>query len=433
MKRKYLFTSLYLVGLFNFCFSQNAEITSWMRNVDGDLANYEFYDGPPNNGSTPVQLTDSSDIKSVCYNDNDVYINANGLASYTMGPFLMNPNEPSNQNYTIKFTRTPFEETGTKTEIPLMGGIGFAINGVILYGYGDAKSYSKKDDANVSNGDGIWDTDAWIAEGETMDVTGAGHADDRGYYHYHATPIALYSDPSVEHSPIIGYALDGFPIYGPFGYSSAQDPNSSITRMQSGYELRNITERRTLPDGSESRPPGPNISTTFPLGTYIQDYEYTNNGDLDQYNGRFCVTPEYPDGTYAYFLSTDNAGQPAFPYILAGEYYGVVSQNDIASVGKSTTPSGLDCYTGGTITGVKDEIVANINIFPNPATDKVIVNTQDVADLISIIDINGKTIEFHTPSTTSTEINTSVYSQGLYFVKIEVGTQSKTISLQIVK
>jgi hypothetical protein len=35
-----------------------------------------------------------------------------------------------------------------------------------------------------------------------------------------------------------------------------------------------------------------------------------------------ATTPEYPDGTYAYFLSTNNSGHPAFPYLLAHEFYG---------------------------------------------------------------------------------------------------------------
>ena len=37
---------------------------------------------------------------------------------------------------------------------------------------------------------------------------------------------------------------------------------------------------------------------------------------LDQNNGRFCVTPEYPNGTYAYFSTVDKASfEPTFPYI----------------------------------------------------------------------------------------------------------------------
>jgi len=429
--KKLLYTIL-LTSLVTMGISQNPEITSWMRNETGVFAEYEFYDGPPEQGTTFVQMSDSSDVKSVCYDDDYVYITANGLASYTMGPFLMNPNEPSNQDYTLKLTRNPEEETGNKSEISSVGAIGFAVNGVVLYGFGDAKSYSKLQGDNVSNGDGVWETDAWISEGETMDATGGGHADDRGAYHYHANPITLYEDPSTDHSPIIGYALDGFPIYGPFGYSDPYDPTSSITRMVSGYELRNITDRTTLPDGSNSMPPGPSISE-FDLGTYIQDYAFTGAGDLDEYNGRYCVTPEYPDTTYAYFLSTDNAGEPAFPYLLAEEYFGVVSQMDIMMAGSSSTPTGVTCYTGGTITSIENELEISIDLFPNPAAEKISINTEEIPNAISIFDINGVTVGTFSPTSTSTEINTASYVSGLYFVKVDMGSQSRTLSLQIME
>lgn len=64
---------------------------------------------------------------------------------------------------------------------------------------------------------------------------------------------------------------------------------------------------------------GPSLSE-YPAGTFINDYEFRfQYGDLDQYNGRFCKTPEYPEGTYAYFITIDasEAGLPVFPYILA--------------------------------------------------------------------------------------------------------------------
>ena len=56
--------------------------------------------------------------------------------------------------------------------------------------------------------------------------------------------------PPTSHSPIIGYALDSYPIYGPFGYSSANDSSSSIKRMSSGYTLRSISDRTTLSNGT---------------------------------------------------------------------------------------------------------------------------------------------------------------------------------------
>ena len=86
---------------------------------------------------------------------------------------------------------------------------------------------------------------------------------------------------------------------------------SAVTRIKSGFRLRSIVTRTTLPDWSlphhsgvsqslTSAQYGPNVGTEFPLGRYLEDFEWAAGvGDLDQYNGRFAVTPEFPGGTYA--------------------------------------------------------------------------------------------------------------------------------------
>ena len=54
----------------------------------------------------------------------------------------------------------------------------------------------------------------------------------------------------------------------------------------------------------------------------MEDYEFVGTGHLDRRNGRFCITPEFPGGTYAYFMTADASNNPAFPYILGDQYYG---------------------------------------------------------------------------------------------------------------
>lgn len=68
---------------------------------------------------------------------------------------------------------------------------------------------------------------------------------------------------------------------------------------------------------------GDTITFEFLPGAFIEDYEYIQgSGSLDQYNGRYCVTPEFPNGTYAYFITETLSGSPVYPYILGPEYYG---------------------------------------------------------------------------------------------------------------
>jgi hypothetical protein len=120
------------------------------------------------------------------------------------------------------------------------------------------------------------------------------------------------------HSPIIGWAYDGNPIYGAYGYSDPLDNSSSIKRIVSSYRL--IT---TVPSNR------PSISL-YPLGAFIEDYEFVNGlGDLDPSNGRFCETPEFPNGRYCYFITVDAFGKGVFPYIVGKTYNSVVQKNNI--------------------------------------------------------------------------------------------------------
>lgn len=122
---------------------------------------------------------------------------------------------------------------------------------------------------------------------------------------------------SSNHSPIIGWAYDGNPIYGPYGYSSIN--GGVITQLKSGYVL-NL---------KSNRPP----VSVFPQEFFVEDFDYVKTDDdsvLDENNGRFCITPEFPNGTYAYFATfnptPDVSGtflgykRPAFPYLIGKSY-----------------------------------------------------------------------------------------------------------------
>ena len=120
-----------------------------------------------------------------------------------------------------------------------------------------------------------------------------------------------FDDFTGTHSPIIGWAYDGNPIYGPYGYTSPFD-SSTVGILTGGYSLNssNIDNRPDL--------------SIFPAGFFADDYSYDANGDLDEHNGRYCKTPEYPNGVYAYFagVSTGTSGQlePKFPYFVGNTY-----------------------------------------------------------------------------------------------------------------
>lgn len=135
------------------------------------------------------------------------------------------------------------------------------------------------------------------------------HVQPTGKYHYHGLPTGLLAKlghASDKHSPLVGWAADGFPIYALYGYADSEDAASEIVELKSSYRLRPGDR-----PGGDDAPDGPHD------GAFVQDYEYAAGaGDLDECNGRRCVTPEFTDGTYAYFLTTD---WPVVPRGFRGE------------------------------------------------------------------------------------------------------------------
>lgn len=335
--------------------------------------------------TTPVL----GDVQKVQYstNGNYAYVYTPDLASYTMGPWWSDAtdtqpfiNFPKNQN---SIFRVAYNSTYPSTTHGTVGGgpVGIAVNGVVFFNNGDAFSYSHASAGDVAmTGDNLWNRQAEWAESATFDV-GSGHQPGNGQYHYHTDPPALRTqlndnidyvgstdyfpyDPlayylthgegedgtyvqhttNLHHSPIIGWMFDGYPIYGPYGYSNPTDATSAITRMNSSFSLRTDlttgSPRISIPGWSaqldaaklgataaataadafytmtaaqQSSYAGPAVSATYPLGRYGEDYAYiAGSGHLDQFNGRWCVTPEFPNGTYAYFDTIDANGEAVF-------------------------------------------------------------------------------------------------------------------------
>ena len=149
-------------------------------------------------------------------------------------------------------------------------------------------------------------------------LTGSGHVNGSTT----ATGIAdasliPYIDSTLTfpdgHSKIVGWALDGYPIYGPYGYGTAMSSGSIVRRMTNGYS---INGSRTT---NGTTPP---VNATYPLGMFVEDYSYVGGQDLDSKNGRYCVTPDYPNGTYAYFTAVGPTLTPAYPYVVGNTFYG---------------------------------------------------------------------------------------------------------------
>ena len=132
-----------------------------------------------------------------------------------------------------------------------------------------------------------------------------------------------FADDGTSPSKIIGWAYDGNPIYGPYGFVDAEKKTGDIKLLESGYEL----DSSSIID----RPSG------LVDGFFIEDYVFKNNGDLDEYNGRFEINEDYPNGVYAYHATGDKSTGifiPTFPYFIGGKYRSRV-ENDNFNINQS--------------------------------------------------------------------------------------------------
>ncbi|WP_035608828.1 YHYH protein [Haloferula sp. BvORR071] len=379
---------------FLFLATANADphISSWFTARSGAYARVYTSTANQSSGTTSAtwsrgqgaQTTPTyAGVNEISYSNDWVYIRTTGLAGHVMGPWYLDsgksqdfPNFPANTATLYRIPRNPKEATPTKTSTDL-GASGYYVNGVAMFDMRDSFSYrnASAQDATPVNGlsgDGIWNREAYHNESVTFDN---GYAHQAGkVYHYHAQPPGLryqlgdhvsydaatnvYSEmPGLpaKHSPILAWAADGFPVYGPYGYSDPNDPSSGIRRMTSGFRLRTITTRTALPAWSQrvqnrltaltSSQYGPAVNGTYALGHYLEDYEYLGDVgfthgvdfDLNEQNVRFCKTPEYPDGTWAYFLTITSTGTPVFPFSTGRQYYGTVSGGAVPSISEAVT------------------------------------------------------------------------------------------------
>jgi hypothetical protein len=94
---------------------------------------------------------------------------------------------------------------------------------------------------------------------------------------------------------------------------------------------------------------GPAVSTSYPFGRYMEDNDYLGDHgytqgvdfDLDDHNGRWCVTPDFPNGTYAYFVCVNSNGAPLFPYNIGRAYYGNPTGSNVTAISETVATNFL--------------------------------------------------------------------------------------------
>jgi hypothetical protein len=220
-------------------------------------------------------------------------IESNGIPDHKPGEFPRrgNPNAIKPQSYEFRMTLKPVAADEPVQRMGYWWGVG--VNGVPFEpGTGEA-----------------WNNDmrsGWRYEAATgflnlgLDEHNA-HVQPNGAYHYHAMPTGLVEKRGGDRDTmvLVAWSADGFPVYTSRAHSDPRDAKSALKEMTSSYQLKK-GERPGAPEG-----PGGVYD-----GRFTQDFTFVEGaGDLDECNGRFGVTPEFPEGTYYYCISAK------FPFV----------------------------------------------------------------------------------------------------------------------
>lgn len=213
-------------------------------------------------------------------------------------------NDVAEVNDTFTVTASP-ENAVSVTQLSLSYDNAIFINGAKLdllaaacYNVGDGKTGCGDD----KSADLYWRYDPMHSGNNFGTDSHNAHAQSNGSYHYHGDPKAMYDTSSTTtESPLIGFATDRFPIYGPYF-----NDNGTVRKAKSCYILKNNGGARSklstetdanFPDGDHD-------------GTYIQDYVFSQANkdagtcDLDECNGMTH------DGVYGYYVSE------SYPWVL---------------------------------------------------------------------------------------------------------------------
>ena len=239
--------------------------------------------------------------------DTTFVVESNGMPTYTF--VQTTPNALKEQADHWEIPLTPVAAAAT-TEVPLLGQAGFAVNGMPFFGPNEAAQ-----PADEAYGDPIYNG--------LMDPC-FGHTASE--YHYHslsekcliasglvAKPWMNADPPATEASPILAWAMDGYPVHG--SQECADSACSKVVVMQSGYEKTGDPK-------------------TYAWKAYTWKAHPGDATYLDACNGH-----EGPKGDYHYHATS------GFPYVI-GCYHGTPSTTGGMTTGAGTGSSASSSGTG---------------------------------------------------------------------------------------
>ncbi|MEZ8822855.1 YHYH protein [Vibrio amylolyticus] len=277
-------------------------------NTSGDCEQYlGSFRSSANDIKRSLLFTGSTDVSS---SGSECIIQSNAIPNHdfndSSASFATNVSE---QSLSYQFTRAPIN-TASNTALSLGTSEAILLNGVKIdllaaacYNVGGQALGEEKIGCGQDEINHPWRYDPMSPlNGFGTDGHNA-HVQPTGEYHYHGNPIALFIQDCTggEASPVIGFAADGFPVYGSCFYDSA---TSTVRKATSSYQIKSGARQTVSGYTTPTAGTGSVVSNNYD-GQFRGDWEYVVAlGDLDECNGMTV------NGQYGYYV-TDT-----FPWVL---------------------------------------------------------------------------------------------------------------------
>ena len=195
----------------------------------------------------------------ISHDENHLIIKSQGYPNHPTAifPNSDNPNTIRVQDFTFRLPLVPRKSDSIR-RLP-MGPIGMSLNGVVFF-----NPFEMEGKNAVAGYDEVW-----------LDSC-CGHPQQTGVYHYHKYPTCVKSpfvDDAKSHSPIVGFAFDGYPLYGPY------ESDGALAMELQGDHALDACNGHTDPERGYHYHVTPN---RFPyiLGGYAGVVEPTNNREF---------------------------------------------------------------------------------------------------------------------------------------------------------
>ena len=303
--------------------------------------------------TTSFLLTDGLNVG---YDSSNVYVTGKSIPNYVTTKIDTTLSSPKVGSGSYNIPRVDLVSIANSNVLLQDNAIGVLVNGLPLYNIKDTSSWNSKN---------VWHYNEEFKNRNRSSSIIAQTTTD-GLVKTFVPTVDMSSTTAwgnaTTHSGIIGWAFDGLPIYGPYGYSDPLDNTSDITNIKSSFELK-----------SGARTSGPGGDHT---GAFIEDYTWSSssasqNGYAGRWNHRIGVTPDSSGAQIKFYVCTiDDSGTPMFPYAVGGGINNDTTNQTALTYGSKyyATPQNKELNTLGTGYTSSTGTAAIVSAYSEPQT-----------------------------------------------------------------